>query len=463
MTTPDDATNSLTAEVDALRLRLAGTVALPHQAGYKTADPWNVTAVVKPAAVVLAADSADVVEAVRFATASRLKLAVQGTGHSGTSLGADVLLVHTGLLSECSVDAAAGTARVGAGVTAQELIDAAAERGLAPILGSAGSVSIAGFLSGGGIGPLVTTFGLSSDYVQALDVVTADGVERRVSATEHPELFWAFRGGKGAVGIITAIELRLVQLETLHGGAVYFDGSDASVVMHRWAEWSAVLPNQVTTSVALVHLPAVPGVPEVLAGRLTVAVRFAGTLTQEESDLLLAPVRRNTATPLLDSVRPMPYRDIGHIHSEPTTPVPLVQDQRLLTSLPAEAVDAIVEAAGPDSGSPLKVVEIRRLGGALTTPLGEDSAFSHRDAPYALTLIGVPTGPDDAVASAINKTLAGIAPWSNGASSVNFAVPGDPGRFAGAYDDERRRKLAQLADRYDPNRILTTAGWLSTD
>ncbi|MBB5841590.1 hypothetical protein HDA39_008324 [Kribbella italica] len=450
----------LTAEVESLRQRLTGTVALPQDAGYKTAEPWNLTAVVNPAAVVLAANSGDVAEAVRFATAHRLKLAVQATGHGGVSLGADVLLVHTGGLSECSVDAAAGTARVGAGVTAQQLIDAATEHGLAPILGSAGTVSVAGFISGGGVGPLVTTFGLSSDYVQALDVVTADGEVRRVSATDHPELFWAFRGGKGTVGIITAIELELVRLETLQGGALYFDGADASVVLRTWAEWSANVPDEVTTSVALVNLPAVPGVPEVLAGRLTVAVRFASTLSQKASELVLAPLRSAGVKPILDSVGTMPYRDIGHIHAEPAMPMPLAQDQRLLTSLPTEAIDAIVQVAGPDSQSPLKVVEIRRLGGALSAPRGEEGAFSNRELPYALTAIGL---PGDAVASAISETFAGVSSWSNGASFVNFAVPGDPGGFSSAYDDDTRRKLAQLAERYDPNGILLTAGWLSAD
>ena len=445
---------SLAAEVQDLRQRVTGTVALPDEVGYEAAEPWNRTAVVRPAAVVSVADGDDIVEAVRFATAHELKIAVQATGHWGASHGADVLLVHTGKLSECSIDPTTGTARVGAGVTAQTLIDAAAEHGLAPILGSAGSVSVAGFISGGGVGPMVTTYGLSSDYVRSLELVTGDGQRRHVSALDHPDLFWAVRGGKVSAGIITELELELVPLETLYGGAIYFDVSDASAVLHEWASWSDNLPEQVTTSIAFVEKPPVPGVPEVLAGRRTVTVRFASTLSAHVNEQLLAPIR-TAAEPILDTVSTMPYREIGQIHAEPTTPVPLIQDQRLLTSLPSQAVDAIVDVAGPGSRSPLPVVELRRFGGALLQPRHHASAFSNRDARYALTGIGILAGPDPAaVETALHDTLEAVAPWSTGVSLANFAARADPQAVANAYDDETRGRLRIIADRYDPSGVL---------
>jgi hypothetical protein len=224
--------------------------------------------------------------------------------------------------------------------------------------------------------------------------------------------------------------------------------------------WSASLPEQSTTSIALAQLPAQPFIPPELAGRRTVAVRYASIAGHEQAEELLSPMRA-AATPVLDRVGELAYSDIGRIHDEPDTPVPVQQSQTLLSALPPGAIDALIKAAGPESGSPLLLVELRRLGGALARTPGHPSAFSHRHAPYALHTIGLAVPPDQhIVAAAAQAALASVEPWSTGAMFANFAPTSDPERIATAYDHHARERLLALAGQYDPAGTLATPGQL---
>ncbi len=142
-----------------LRRLLAGTLACPDEPGYELSPPWNRAIEMSPMAVVAAANADDVATAVQWASSQGLRVTVQTTGHSAVPCGNDVLMIHTGQLQECKIDVVNGTARVGAGVLSQQLVAAAAPYGLAPLVGTAGDVGFVGFLSGGGIGPMVATSG----------------------------------------------------------------------------------------------------------------------------------------------------------------------------------------------------------------------------------------------------------------------------------------------------------------
>jgi hypothetical protein len=170
---------------------------------------------------------------------------------------------------------------------------------------------------------------------------------------------------------------------------------------------------------------------------------------------------RAAATPILDRIGELAFSDIGRIHDEPGSPVPVQQSQTLLSALPPEAIDALIKAAGPESGSPLLLVELRRLGGALARTPDHPSAFSHRHAPYALHTIGLAVPPDKhIVAAAAQDTLASLEPWSTGAMFANFVPTSDPARIATAYDHHTRERLLSLAGQYDPTGTLATPGQL---
>ena len=147
---------------------------------------------------------------------------------------------------------------------------------------------------------MARTYGLASDKVRAIEVVTGDGMLRRATPTEHPDLFYGLRGGKGMLGIVTAIEFDLVHQPTFYGGSLWFDGNDAAAVIKRWLLWSKDLPELGTTSIALFQLPAMPGVPPALADRMTLSVRYVWTGDAEDGERRFAEIRGSAPT-LLDS------------------------------------------------------------------------------------------------------------------------------------------------------------------
>lgn len=443
------------AVLDALRHLVTGEVSRPGERGYDLAIPWNVAVARAPRAVVAAASAEDVLETVRFAADNGLRVAVQRTGHGAVPVeGDDVLLVHTGRLSAIEVDVEGRRARVGAGAIQQDVLDAATPHGLAPLVGSSPTVGVAGFLTGAGIGPLVRTHGLSSDHVRAFRVVTGDGRLLRVAPDDHAEVFWGLRGGKASVGIVTEVELDLLPIATVYGGALYFDGADAATVLHAWRRWGAKLPEHANTSVALLQLPPLPGVPPPLAGRLTVAVRYTSVAKPADAEALLAPIRA-VATPILDGVGELPYAAVGSVHADPVDPTPTHEDSALLRTLPAEAVDALLALAGPGAASPQAVVELRLLGGAMAREGAHRSAFCHRDAAYSLLAVGVLAPPvADAVPGHAAALVDALAPWSTGGVLPNFAASADPVRNARCYDEDTRHWLGALADRLDPAGVL---------
>ena len=440
--------------LEGLRRRLTGALALPGEDLHtRLATPWNVAVRTSPAAVVEARSAQDVVEAVRFAAVAGLAVGVQCTGHGIAADLDGALLVATGRLDECVVHPD-GWARVGAGVRWHTVLEQAAAHGLTGLCGSSPHVGVVGYTTGGGLGPMARTYGWASDRVRAFEVVTGDGVLRRATPDQHADLFWALRGGKGALGIVTAMEFDLVPQATVLGGALYFDGADAAAVLHGWARWCGTLPEQATTSIAVLQLPPLPGVPEPLAGRLTVAVRYVWTGAVADGERHLQPLRL-LAAPLLDAVGVLPAAAMGAVHADPVDPMPAVETGDLLSALPPEAVDALLAVAGPGSASPQVIVEVRQLGGAVAREPQVPSALCHRDAAYVLNVIGVPFGPQgEAVVPHGAAVRAALAPWSTGGLLPNFAPGSGPERLARSYDPETLARLAELAERYDPHAVL---------
>jgi hypothetical protein len=434
---------------------LVSSIAFPDGPRYgQLAAPWNVSVPSRPLAVIEAADAAEIARTLEFATANGVPVAVQCTGHGAMDDLEGALLVLTGGLAECVVHPETRWVRVGAGLTWQPVLDAAGAHGLAALAGSSPGVGVVGYTTGGGVGPLARTLGIASDRVRAFEVVTGDGELRRASADEHPDLFWGLRGGKGALGVVTAVEFDLLPIREIYGGALYFDGGHAADLLALWADWCAVLPPEATTSIAFMQLPSMPGVPEPLADRLTVAVRFAWTGDPDAGRDVLAPIR-GFASPLIDGVGQIPYPALGSIHADPVDPMPSHEHGGLLGSLPPGAIEAILGMAGPGSGSPQLVVEIRQLGGAIAAPDAPSSAFPSRDAAFSLFLVGLAVPPlIDAVRGHAAAVTAALEPWLTGMVMPNFAPGSSAERFRRVYDPATLQRLASLSHTYDPAGIL---------
>src|SRR6478752_6375806 len=242
--------SSSIVEIAALRHAVRGSVLAPGDEGWDEArTPWNVAFEQHPALIVEPANSADVQATIRFALANGLRVAPQGTGHGVATLGdlSDAVLVRMHALRDVQIDVEAQQARVGAGVIWEEVVNPAAEHGLVALHGSSPDVGVAGYTLGGGMGWLARKYGLQTNSVTALELVTADGRAARVDAENEPDLFWALRGGNGNFGLVTAIEFAVYPVANLYAGAMFFPFERAGEVLDAWTELLPTLPDEMMT------------------------------------------------------------------------------------------------------------------------------------------------------------------------------------------------------------------------
>jgi hypothetical protein len=287
--------------------------------------------------------------------------------------------------------------------------------------------------------------------VRAFDVVTGDGVLRRVSPSEHPDLFFALRGGKGAAGIVTAVEFDLVHLPTFYGGAVYFDGADAPAIIDRWRDWSEALPEQATTSFVLLQLPELPEIPPPLAGRITIGVRFVWTGEPDEGQRLLDRIRA-MAPVVLDDACLRPYTEIDAVHADPVEPMPVIDPAVLLTEFNEAAAERLLDLAGHGSTSPQLMVEVRQLGGAYAREGRYPSAFSHRAARFSVLTVALADAPG--AMEHAEQLFAALGEWDTGGIWPNFGPAHDAGTARRAYDEDALRRIVEVTRTYDPDGVL---------
>ena len=187
--------------------------------------------------------------------------------------------------------------------------------------------------------------------VLSFDVVTGDGEQLHVDADNHPELFWALRGGTGSPAVITHMELRLIAMPELYAGAMLWPWERASEVLHAWRAWTLDAPETATTSARILQVPPLPDIPELLRGRQFVVIDGAVLGSDAYANEVLAPLR--ALEPEIDLFAAAPPVALSHLHMDPEQPVPGIGDHALLGELTPELIDALVEVAGHESGSPL--------------------------------------------------------------------------------------------------------------
>ncbi len=244
-----------------------------------------------------------------------------------------------------TIDPAARTARAEAGAVWLDVAEAAAAHGLAGLAGSSPDVGVVGYTIGGGMGWLGRTYGLSANNVEAIEFVTAGGRLIRADACHEPDLFWALRGGGGSFGIVTAIEVRLFPISKVYAGLLWWPASASSEVLQTWRELTqSGLPDEFTTCARLMHFPAIPAIPEPVRGQSFVVIDVIHLGAPAEADRLLAPLR--ALRPVTDTIQMIPAPALSHLHMDPEQPTPNVGDGLMLSSLPAEAIDAVIRVAG---------------------------------------------------------------------------------------------------------------------
>jgi FAD/FMN-containing dehydrogenase len=434
---------------------VAGPVLHPGDDGYAAElAGFDLAVPQRPAVVVGATGAADVVAGVRAARAAGLAVGVQATGHGITVPADDALLLTTRRDAGVRVDPTDRTAWVGAGAVWTTVLHEAAPFGLAPLAGSAPAVGAVSYTLGGGLGVLGRRYGWSADHVRRLDVVTADGELRVVTADRHPDLFWALRGGGGNVGVVTAMQIELVELAELYGGGLFFPGEAAGDVLTALLAVAPQAPDEVSLSVALMTFPDLPAVPAALRGRFCAHVRVTSCGDPAACEDVIAPVRR-AATPLLDTVRTMPVTAVGTIHNDPATPRATNSRSLVLHRLDAGTVEALVRHAGPRNAF---VVELRLLGGALAREPAVPDAVGHRRGAATVYTAAYPhpTGPTEADAVAEQALLDDLAPWSDGGALVNFLAGPRvrPADVRAGYETDRWERLVEIKTAWDPDNVF---------
>ncbi len=437
--------------LDTLRSQFTGNLHAPGDAGYDDARAaWNLAVDQRPVLVAEPRTAADIAAVVRFASEQGLRVAPQGTGHNAAARtgGDESILLNTRLMRGVEITFEQRSARVEAGALCADLTAPASELGLAALAGSSPDVGLVGYTLGGGIGWLARAFGLCCNSVLSFDVVTGDGEQLHVDADNHSELFWALRGGTGSPAIITHMELRLIPTPELYAGAMLWPWERASEILHAWRAWTLDAPEAATTSARIVQVPPLPDIPEMLRGRQFVVIDGAVLGTEAYAGEVLAPLR--ALEPEIDMFAAAPPVALSHLHMDPEQPVPGIGDHALLSDVTPELIDALVEAAGHRSSSPLTVVELRHLGGALSRAAAGAGARSRIDAPYVYFAVGVPMTPE--LGAAIPATLAQLrgvlAPYKADGAYLNFAE--EPTDVSTAFEDEAFRALQAVKATYDP-------------
>lgn len=440
-----------------LRARVRGDVLTPGDAGYDQARTgWNLARVSRPAIVVVAADTDDVVHAVRFAAARRMRVAVQGTGHGPGPSADGALLIVTSRLTGVEIDPLNRTARVQAGAKWGAVLTPAQEHGLAPLVGSTTDVGVVGYTLGGGMGWLARHYGLASDSVRSFDLVTPDGVELRTSPDVNPEIFWALRGGgAGTLGVITAVELELYPVSTVYGGNLFYPADAAADVLRFFREWAADLPEEMTAAVTLMNMPPVEDVPEPLRGRSFALVRGAWSGADLEAGRELVDRWRQWRAPELDLFGPMPFAQSDAISMDPVDPHAAVVDTDWLDELPDAVVDLLVGGVLPAPGRQpvLLFAELRTAGGAMRTKAAGTANERGRSGELLLHTVGLAPFPE--AQYAIEAHLRGLrqqlAPYVTGAVYPNF-LDGEDRRTRApqAYAPQHLARLRQVKAALDP-------------
>ena len=447
------------AEVARLRGTFQGPILTPREPEYEQGRRvWNGAIDRRPALIARCLDEQDVVAAVRFARELNLTTAVRGGAHNvaGTAVCDEGLVIDLSLMRGVSVDPVTRRARVHGGALWGDVDSECQNFGLATTGGIVTHTGIAGLTLGGGIGWLMRRHGLTIDNLRAADVVTANGQRCSASEAEHPDLFWALRGGGGNFGVVTSFEYELHPVgPTVLAGPIFFPLDDAPAVLDFYRHWVADAPDELGTMLNLRCAPAAPFLPDSLHGRPVVGVFTFYSGPIELGEEVLAPLRR-FGNPVIDLIGPKSYLvhqsmfdalvPHGWHYYWKSCDVPALGDEVLAHLV--EHTEAIT--------SPRSYTLVFHLGGAISRVAPDATAYPHRDSGFTVNINAVWTGDDPRGAEHTawaRDFFTAIEPHGAGVY-VNFLGSEGADRVRAAYGDTTFRRLQAIKASYDPTNFL---------
>ena len=441
-------------ELSSFEGRLIG----PEDGGYDEARKvYNAMIDRRPGLIARCANPSDVVQVVGFARSHGLALAVRGGGHNGAGLGTvdDGVVLDLSALRDVQVDPERRTVRVGGGCTWGEVDRATGEHGLATPSGIISTTGVGGLTLGGGLGHLTRKHGLAIDNLLEAEIVLASGERVRASADEHPDLFWAIRGGGGNFGVVTSFVFRLHEIGTVVAGPTLWSLEDSAQVLAVYRDFISAAPRELNGFFAYLTVPPGPPFPEELHMRKVCGVVWCYVGAEGDAAAAMAPMLDALPAPLLHGAAPMPYAALQGAFDEVYPPG---HQWYWRADFVDEIPDAAVEAHarfGAEMPTWQCTMHLYPIDGAAHDVDAADTAWSYRDARWASVFAGV--DPDPANAGAIRDWSVGyfdaLHPHSAGGAYVNMMMDEGQERVRASYRDNYDR-LARIKATYDPDNLF---------
>jgi FAD/FMN-containing dehydrogenase len=439
--------------IDRLRDAVKGAVIGPDDSDYDAMrsviyggiDP-------RPAVIVRVADAADIAAVIDVARETGLPLAVRSGGHSGAghSTVDDGIVLDVRDLDDLEIDPIARTAWAGSGVTAMQYTAAAAEHQLATGFGDTGSVGLGGIVTGGGVGYLGRKHGLTIDDLLAAEIVTADGRLRVVDAEHEPDLFWAIRGAGANFGVVTRFKLRLHELDGVVGGILVLPATAETIAGFIAAAEAA--PEELGTIANVMPCPPMPFVAEVHHGKLVNMAMLAFAGDAESGERALAPFRA-LAEPLADMVRPIPYPEM-YPPEDPDYHPKAVSRTMFIDHVDLPVAQTIMDFLTA-SDSPVRVSQLRVLGGAIARVPADATAYTHRGSRIMVNLAAFyETDEEKRARQAWLAEFASAIQQGDTGRYVNFLSDDGEAGVRAAYPRETYDRLASIKAVYDPENLF---------
>ncbi len=446
------------AKLAELKSGFKGEVLLPGEAAYESARKiWNAMIDKHPGLIVRCATTADVVYAVNFARDNSLLLAVRGGGHNiaGNAMCDEGMVIDLSKMKAASVDVGARRVTIEGGATLADLDAATQAHGLATPVGINSTTGVAGLTLGGGFGWLSRKHGMTIDNLESAEVVLASGEVVHASATQHPDLFWALRGGGGNFGVVTRFEFRLhpVGPDVLSGLIVY-PISEAKSVLQKYRDFVAKAPDELSVWTVIRLAPPLPFLPAEVHGKGIVALALLYAGDPKQGEPLVEPLRR-FGTVVGEHVGVQPYSAWQQAFDPLLTPgARNYWKSHNFTTLADGLFDAVIDSIGK-LPSPQCEIFFGALGGATTRPAPESAAYAHRDAQFVMNVHGRwdDAADDERCIRWSRDFFNASAPFASGGVYVNFLTADEGDRVRTAYGPSYPR-LAQAKRKYDPNNLF---------
>lgn len=443
---------AITAFEDTIR----GELVRPTDAGFDEARAiYNAMFDKKPSLVVRCANVADVVRSVRFGRGHDLDTAVRSGGHNGAGLGVvdDGLVIDLSPLKGIRVDPETRTVRVQGGCTWGDVDHATHAFGLATVSGVISTTGVGGLTLGGGHGYLTRRYGLTIDNLLSADVILADGRLVRASATEHPDLFWALRGGGGNFGVVTSFEYRLHPVETVVAGPMFWRLDDLERTLRWYREWLPGADEDTYAFYLTAEVPAADPFPEAIQGEKVCGLLWCHTGTDEEAEAALAEARE-AAEPLFEGVGRIPYPALQSAFDGLYPP----GDQwywkgDFVRELSDEAVAEHLRFG--EVPTPQSTMHLYPVNGAVHRVERDETAWGYRDVNWSMVIAGVDSDPAkrDVITRWARDYWEALHPHSAGGAYINFMMEEGKARIRATYGGNYAR-LREVKARYDPDNFF---------